>query len=180
VTADLPLSIGLRITFSTVRSRWLRVVDALHGTSTAGHPAAFDLGADLEAFELARAVTRESGPATVPDGLWDVLSLPVSVTSDPAGGAVTIRPFGKAGEAIAIGVTPVTDVRVPRGVLHWRTELAGYRAADLITGTTDTLRFELSPENGPDREMIRVPRGDIRLWVIGGVKVNPSVTLEAF
>jgi cephalosporin-C deacetylase-like acetyl esterase len=137
-------------------------------------------GKYFEAFELARAVTRESGPATVPDDLWDLLSLPVSVTSDPAGGAVTIRPFGKAAAAIPIGITPFAKVRVPRGVLHWRTELAGYRAADLITGTSDMLRLELSPESGPDREMIRVPRGEIRLWVIGGVRVNPSVTLEAF
>lgn len=119
------------------------------------------------------------GDASVPNDLWELLSVPVSVNSEPAGAAITIRAFGK-GEPLVVGVTPLINVRVPRGALHWRAERAGYLAADLVTGTSTTLRFELMPENGPDREMIRVPRGDVRLWALGGVRANPLLTLGAF
>jgi predicted esterase len=117
----------------------------------------------------------------VTDELWDLLSATVSVTSEPAGATVTIRPFGKTDEPIVLGVTPVANVRVPRGALHWRAELAGYQAADLVTGPPAApVSFRLPPENAPDREMIHVPRGDMRLFAIGAVKVNPQVTLGAF
>jgi formylglycine-generating enzyme required for sulfatase activity/predicted esterase len=137
-------------------------------------------GKYIEAFDLARAVDRETGTAKVPADVWELLSIPVSVASAPAGAAITFRPFGKPGEATAIGMTPMTNVRVPRGVLHWRAELAGHRPADLVTGTNNSLQFELAAESEPSGEMIRIPGGPIRLWAFGGVRVNPSVSLGPF
>ena len=137
-------------------------------------------GKYFEAFELARTVDAETGAATVPKDVLDLFSIPVSVVSEPAGAAITFRPFGRTDRATAVGTTPIKDVRVPRGALHFRAELAGYRPADLVTGSNNALRFELMPENGPDFEMIRIPAGPFRLWALGGVRANPQVTLGSF
>jgi formylglycine-generating enzyme required for sulfatase activity/dienelactone hydrolase len=137
-------------------------------------------GEFLEAFDLARAVDRETGTATVPNELWEVFSIPVSVVSEPAGATITFRQFGKPGQSTPFGVTPATMVRAPRGVVHWRAELAGHRPSDLVTGSNTALRFELVPENAPDPGMIRIPAGPIRLWALAGVRPNPGVTLGAY
>ena len=137
-------------------------------------------GKYIEAFELARSVDSETGTATVSKDIRDLFSIPVSVVSEPAGAAITFRPFGRTDRGTAVGITPIKDVRVPRGALHFRAELAGYRSADLVTGSNNALRFELMPENGADFEMIRVPAGPFRLWALGGVRVNPQVTLGSF
>jgi formylglycine-generating enzyme required for sulfatase activity/dienelactone hydrolase len=137
-------------------------------------------GQFVEAFELARAVEAETGEATVPTELWEVLSIPVSVVSEPAGATITFRPFGQSEQSTTLGVTPLTNARAPRGALHWRAELAGHRPADLVTGSNNALRFELVPESAPDAGMIRIPAGPIRLWALGAVHANPAVTLGAF
>jgi serine/threonine protein kinase/formylglycine-generating enzyme required for sulfatase activity/cephalosporin-C deacetylase-like acetyl esterase len=137
-------------------------------------------GKYIEAFDLASRVDRETGAATVSKDLWELLSIPVSVVSEPAGAAITFRPFGKPDDVTAFGVTPLSNVRAPRGALHWRAELAGHRPADLVTGSNSALRFELMPANSPDTGMIRIPAGPLRLWAISGVRANPAVTIGAF
>jgi len=138
-------------------------------------------GKYLAAFELARAVERDSGTQKVSEELWDLASTRVSVASDPTGSAVTVRPFGSAGNAIALGKTPLEKVRVPRGALHWRVEAPSYVVADLVTGTPgESLRFDLRPEGAPDRDMVRIPGADVRLWALGGVKAAPLVPVGAF
>ncbi len=138
-------------------------------------------GKYLAAFELARAVERRARGATVTEELWDLASTRVSILSDPAGASVTIRPFGNAGEVIPLGTTPLAKVRVPRGAFHWQVALAGHLPADLVTGTPgDALRFDLRPESAPDRDMIRIPAADVRLWMLGGVKPETTVSIGAF
>jgi eukaryotic-like serine/threonine-protein kinase len=138
-------------------------------------------GKYLEAFELARAVERNGAAASVSEELWDLASVRISVVSEPAGAAVTIRPFGSPGEAIPLGTTPLSQVRVPRGAFHWRVERAGHLPADLVTGSpTASLRFDLRADSLPDRDMIRIPAGEVRLWVLGGVYAAPSVSVGAY
>ena len=84
----------------------------------------------------------------------------MSVVSEPAGAAVTLRPFGHEGAPVTLGAAPLEKVRVPRGAFHWRVELAGHLPADLVTGTpAESLRFDLRPDSAPDRDMVRVPGG---------------------
>jgi formylglycine-generating enzyme required for sulfatase activity len=138
-------------------------------------------GKYIEAFELARAVEREAGASAVSDQLLDLASTRVSVISEPAGAMVTMRPFGHTGSPVTLGAAPLEKVRVPRGAYHWRVELAGYLPADFVTGTpAESLRFDLRPENAPDRDMVRVPGGAIRLWGLGAVKPLETVTLGPF
>ena len=138
-------------------------------------------GKFLAAFELARAVEQEAGAAAVSEHVWELASTRVSVVSEPAGAAVTLRPFGHEGAPVTLGAAPLEKVRVPRGAYHWRVELAGHLPADLVTGTlAESLRFDLRPDSTPDRDMVRVPGGAIRLWALGGVKPVETVTLAPF
>ena len=53
--------------------------------------------------------------------------------------------------------------------------------ADLVTGTpAASLRFDLRADSAPDRDMIRIPAGEVRLWVLGGVYAAPSVSIGAY
>ena len=138
-------------------------------------------GRFLAAFELARTRRAEAGGAAVSEQLWELASIRVSVVSEPAGAAVTLRPFGHDGAPVTLGSAPLEKVRVPRGAYHWRVELAGHLPADLVTGTpAESLRFDLRPDSAPDRDMVRVPGGAIRLWALGGVKPVETVSLSPF
>ena len=129
-------------------------------------------GKYLEAFDLAREVERNAA-ASVAEELWELTSARVSVESEPAGAAVTIRAFGSASDTIPLGTTPLSQVRVPRGAFHWRVERSGYVPADLVTATpAGSLRFDLRADSAPDRDMIRIPAGEVRLWVLGGVSAR--------
>jgi formylglycine-generating enzyme required for sulfatase activity/dienelactone hydrolase len=132
------------------------------------------------AFELANAVEREAA-GSVPEAQWESMTTRVSVASEPAGATVTLRPVESAASPIAVGVTPLAQVRVPRGPFRWRVEHAGYVPADLVTdAASGSLRFDLLSENGPDRDMIRIPGGAVRLWALGGVKADPTMTVGAY
>ena len=137
-------------------------------------------GRYVEAFELARAVERNGDAASVSAELWDLATVRITAVSEPAGATITLRPFGRAGDPIAMGTTPLSQVRVPRGAFHWRIERAGYQPADLVTGTQTSLRFDLRADSAPDRDMIRIPGGEMRLWAVGGVRAEPTVTLGAY
>ena len=138
-------------------------------------------GKYLAAFDLAGEVERVSGPGAVPDALWNGASSLLSVTSEPAGAIVTLRPFGWDGHAIDLGATPLEKVRVPNGAFHWRAELPGYVPADLVTGGPGgTVRFELRTRDTADSDMIVVPAANVRLWALGGVKAEPAVALGPF
>ena len=136
-------------------------------------------GKFLAAFELAREVERQSG--VVSSEAWTRLANRVSVDSRPSGATVTIRPFGSAGEVIALGVTPLTDTRVPRGPFHWRVEAPGHLPADYVSATPgESLSFDLRPSDALDPDMVLVPASEMQLWVLGNVKPVPSVSLGPF
>jgi serine/threonine protein kinase/predicted esterase len=133
-----------------------------------------------EGFELAKAVDSKAA-GRIPEKLWDLVTTRASVTSQPAGAAVTLRPVGGKASTISLGTTPLAQVRVPRGAFHWRVEHAGYLPADLVTENAGSaVRFELRPADGPDPGMIRIPGGDVRLWALAGVRAEPVVKIGAY
>ena len=59
--------------------------------------------------------------------LWERIAAEGPIETDPPGAAVAIRDYRDAdGAWTALGKTPIADTRLPRGVLRWRFELAGY------------------------------------------------------
>ena len=59
------------------------------------------------------------------------ISRRATVDSDPAGADVFYRPYGRSGEPWRpLGKTPVASASVPRGLLHWKVEMAGREMAE--------------------------------------------------
>jgi hypothetical protein len=53
------------------------------------------------------------------------------IDSEPAGADVFYRPYGQSGEPWRpLGKTPVAGATVPRGLLHWKVQLAGHEIAE--------------------------------------------------
>lgn len=150
-----------------------------------------------EAFELA-ATARDAG-ATIPESIWAEISDRLTVVTDPAGARVLARGFQpSANNAWAewrpLGVTPLHEVRVPRGDhLLWierddyapierLASSAVHRAAGYgqvgqpVPGIAYRLRL-LPAADLPD-DMVYVPGG--RYTAASPSLQNPSARLDDF
>ena len=104
----------------------------------------------------------------------------VSVVSEPAGATVTIRPFGSAGEAIPLG-PPRFAGQDPARRLSLARRAARLPACRLDhRNTGGSLRFDLRADSPPDHDMVRIPAGEMRLWVLRGRVSRAGVSLGAF
>ncbi len=134
-----------------------------------------------QAFKLAREVQRAGGAGAVSEEIWKSISRETSVTSQPDKVVVSVRKFGSQDQWIELGATPLQKARVPNGPLHWRAQLEKHVPANFITQAPGTdVKFELFGEDAPDRDMVLVPAGDMQLWSLGEVVIQPKVALGAF
>ena len=126
--------------------------------SVAGLAEVRDLvGEDRYAEAYARA--RELNTAFTNDSLrqvlWAAVSLTVSLTSDPPGADVWMRPYGSAEEEWErLGRTPLEDARLPLGMARLRLELEGYRM--LYVATWRGSAYRLDPVDSLPEGMVRV------------------------
>jgi hypothetical protein len=111
----------------------------------------------VEAFELAREVERITGPGKVADEMWKKISRTVSVTSEPPEATVSVQPFGGELEPRILGDTPLTEVRVARGPMHWRVQHKGYVPAEFVSIYGPSEPFVLLPESDRDLDMFASP-----------------------
>ncbi len=116
---------------------------------------------------------------------WRVISRKATVDSDPAGADVFFRPYGQSGEPWRpLGRTPVVGASVPRGLLHWKAEMAGRHAAeDVGPGPYDepVLRFILFPENTVPAGMVRIASlSQVFRVSIPGLEHLPEVNLPDY
>jgi cephalosporin-C deacetylase-like acetyl esterase len=134
----------------------------------------------VEAFELAREVERVAGLGAVPDEMWDQFARTVSVTSEPAEATVSVQPFGSGLESRMLGETPLLDIRVPWGPMHWRVKREGHVEAELVSIYGPTEPFVLLPASDRDLDMVHVPGAEVELWALGSVRPEPSVRIGPF
>ena len=107
------------------------------------------------------------------------------VDSDPAGANVFYRPYGRSREAWRpLGKTPIAGASVPRGLLHWKVEMAGREIAeDVGPGPYDEPRmhFKLFPENEVPLGMVRIASADQAFQVsIPGLEHLANVNLPDY
>ena len=98
-------------------------------------------------------------------GMKKSSSVPVTLTSEPAGAEVSIQDYENPdGPWISLGTTPLEKVATPRDFLHWRFEKEGhepaYRAIHSLFIEPKVELFE-SPRAPPD--MVRVSAGSVDL-----------------
>jgi dienelactone hydrolase len=140
---------------ANARVRWARTVaipEIQRLSDTDDMYAAYMLAAD------ARAVLPDDAELA---GLWNDVAFPATITTDPPGAEIAIRPYS-AGDAawFPLGTSPLTNVRVPAAMLQFRIVKAGYAPLEAgITPVGPPIAFSLSPSDAAPAGMLRAPGG---------------------
>ncbi|MBA3296077.1 MAG: SUMF1/EgtB/PvdO family nonheme iron enzyme, partial [Acidobacteria bacterium] len=121
--------------------------------------------AGADKFDEAYQLARQAQPYIPDDRLFAeqirTISRHAVIDSDPAGADVFYRPYGRSGESWRpLGKTPVGGASVPRGLLHWKAEMAGREMAeDVGPGPFSQefrLHFTLFARNHAPAGMVRI------------------------
>jgi eukaryotic-like serine/threonine-protein kinase len=136
------------------RIRWARQEALPEITRLAGDDA-FD-----DAYRLAQQARRYiPGDPLLAEQLRGI-TRPATIESDPPGAEVFYRPYRSQDGWRPLGKTPVNAVTVPRGLHHWKIELAGYETAEDVApgpfSNAALLRFTLFPANKAPAGMVRI------------------------
>ncbi len=104
----------------------------------------------------------------------------VSITSSPAGASVAIQDYSAPDSAWRVlGVTPLKDIRVPKGYFRWRVGKAGSGEVVRAPATAAAMEFALEASQTAPEGMVYVPGGG---WgdYIGFVGMVGPYKLPAF
>jgi hypothetical protein len=172
---------------------WMRGADA----RWAEHDAPAEIASLIEAGDLfgayRTALEAETHRPNDPEleKLFERITLPFIVNTDPPGAEVSVKAYGVAEASwMSMGVTPVS-LRVPYQMMHWRIAKAGYEpfeGAPFSGGSIGELAEGLVLDSVGTRPAgtVRIPGGPLdRLLlirptqVIGGTEVQPYY-LEQF
>lgn len=128
--------------------------------------AVLDIGHLADAQEFATALeVSERALAILPDlraldSLVDVVSEVPVIETEPAGATVLFKEYAHPeGSWVELGTTPISDVRVPRGLKRWRVEMDGHEPLELARGAGAVIRLALPPGGSIPAGMIRVSGG---------------------
>jgi dienelactone hydrolase len=133
------------------------------------------------AFGRARELLPVLGGDPVFDPLWNLISAPSLVSSEPPGATVFRAPFNDTTAWEHVGVTPLDSVFLPRfSLTRLRIELEGYRPLNrLVPGFGGRVTVTLDPLSAPDADMVRVNGGQIVPAQVG-LDHLPPVRLSDF
>jgi hypothetical protein len=97
-------------------------------------------------------------------GLWNDVSFPATITTDPPGAEIAIRPYAAHDAAwYPLGQSPLEGVRVPSAMLQFRIVKAGYDPLEAGVGPVGPpIEFALSPSNTAPAGMLRARGGPAR------------------
>jgi eukaryotic-like serine/threonine-protein kinase len=141
-----------------------------------------------EAFLLAMQADSELPGDPVLGGLWARISSPGSINTTPEGADVSFRLIGDTGSWHALGRTPLTGIRLPRGVYEWRLEKAGYDTVEFVRGAGGAPAFSsidagiALPARGSRPEGmvdVTVPASGIRI-ILTGYDYNRPVPAQNY
>ena len=101
--------------------------------------------------------------------LWQDVSIPVEVTTDPAGAEVAIAAYRAPTPTwFVLGQTPLNGVRIPRGLMRVRITKPGFQTIE-GSGTPPALLYRLDPVDAVPPGMVRVVGGGgpVRAGLVG-------------
>jgi dienelactone hydrolase len=156
---------GWRWQAATSRARWARTVAAPEAQRLLNH------GDCVEAFLLVRQALD-----VLPDDrhlyqLWNDVSFPALVTTDPPGADVALAPYGTPTTTWSpLGRTPLNGVRIPSSLFRLRISKEGFQTIE-GSGTPPVLVYRLDPVGAVPPGMVRVV-GDpdpVRVGLVGEV-----------
>jgi eukaryotic-like serine/threonine-protein kinase len=94
-----------------------------------------DVDRNGEAFVLATSAERAIPGDPVLASLWPRISRTLTIKTSPEGADLSFSLIGGDGTWHPLGRTPLTNVRVPKGVFRWRVEKAGFDTLDIVRST---------------------------------------------
>jgi hypothetical protein len=112
--------------------------------------------------------------------LDELVGYPITVASTPDGATVSYAEFGATPVWHRLGVTPVKGVAVPRGLLWWRIEKAGFETFNDFTQSSAAMTATLDRAGSRTFGLVRAiaPRLPVEVEV-GGISM-PPVHLQTF
>jgi formylglycine-generating enzyme required for sulfatase activity/dienelactone hydrolase/predicted Ser/Thr protein kinase len=139
--------------------------------------AAAALGSKIES-------TLRDDPALA--ALWPRMTEIGSVRTDPGGADVAIRDPELHTDWRTLGGTPIDGARIPRGVLRWRFQKAGFDTVELIGNVTGravvgalSTSIPLTATGSVPPEMVRIPEGPLAL-TLTGYDYNKTIPSAAY
>ncbi len=125
-----------------------------------------------EAFQLAREIARIEPDHPQLERLKAYFSLPVTITSTPAGAEASVRYYGAPESAwTPMGRTPLESVPWPKGFSRLKVELEGHRTTEDVIWNIEFLGtaydYALAPLGRWPEEMEYVPAGEFDLFMPG-------------
>jgi dienelactone hydrolase len=125
-----------------------------------------DAGAFTAALEVSERALGILPDLPVLDSLLEVVSEAAVIETDPAGATVFFKEYSDPeGPWVELGLTPVSDVRVPWARKRWRVELEGYESFEVMAGGGMgfgggvNIRRSLQPQGSVPEGMVRIPGG---------------------
>ena len=125
--------------------------------------------ADADKFDAAYTLAQQAQPYIPDDPLLAEQMRGIErravIDSEPAGADVFYRPYGRSNEPWRpLGKTPIADATVPRGLMHWKGQLAGHEIAEDVGpspfSSRANIRFALFPPDKIPAGMVRIASPD--------------------
>lgn len=134
-----------------------------------------DEGDYFGAFELARRVEAIRPEDPLLGRLWPQFTFEASVETDPPDADVSIGRYGAAdGEFVALGKSPMLQIRLPNVPLEYRVAKQGFVPAEGAWHRWfGDLKVELDEEGSVPSGMVRA-RGDMDLFITGLEHLDPG------
>ena len=148
------------------------IVEIQQLAEAGNYPAALDLG--LRALEVAPELPEL-------EELIDAVSVIPSIETEPPGARVSMREYANAdGPWIEVGVTPLTEARVPLGFKRWKIEMEGFEPADLALPPQRPTSFTLQPTGSIPEGMVLVSGGVAGGFITGIGPLEPLPYADYF
>jgi formylglycine-generating enzyme required for sulfatase activity/predicted esterase len=134
------------------------------------------------AFVLALRIEEAAPDDSMLAALWPVFTRKMVVESNPPGAVVHWASTADTSRWFSVGTTPTDSVRLPLNVNIYRFEKPGYRTAYSLffanqgwvnIGYSPPLRLTLDSVNAPHPEMVWVPGGHTRAFLVGSDGAEP-------
>ena len=110
---------------------------------------------------MARAISPDDAVLTA---AWTEISRPVSITTTPEGAEVAIARYGPGvPNWTSLGVSPVSNVAVPRGTLRLRVQKAGFGPVEDCTDPTNSSQADALGRSFVLPTSASVPEGMVRV-----------------
>ena len=134
-----------------------------------------------EALTLAERAERHIPEDPVLRRLLSDISLSTTIETQPSGATVEIRPYGETGGSWrTLGVAPLANVRLPRGVYNWRFSKAGHDTIERAAPAVATpVRITLMPVGTVPDGMVFLPKGR-EVAMVAALGLPQDVELDDF